>query len=67
MLYSISIGKFGSNWLDGLHSSKGFPTSNNLDLNHFFYNPNLFHSQITNASNSLNSNSESTHFSDKKL
>lgn len=67
MLCSISTGKSGSNWLDRLRSSKGFPTDDNLDLDHFLANPNPSDSPITNASNSPNSNSESTHSNDKQL
>ena len=67
MLCSISTGKSGSNWLDRLRSSKGFPTGDNLDLDHFLANPNPSDSPITNASNSPNSNSESTHSNDKQL
>ncbi|XP_022736369.1 uncharacterized protein LOC111289519 isoform X2 [Durio zibethinus] len=65
MLCSISTGKSGSNWLDRLRSSKGFPTVENLDLDHFLTNPIPSDSPITSASNSLNSNSESTHSNDK--
>ncbi|XP_022722798.1 uncharacterized protein LOC111279964 isoform X2 [Durio zibethinus] len=67
MLCSISTGKSGSNWLDRLRSSKGFPTGDNLDLDHFLAKPNPSDSPITNASNSPNSNSESTHSFDKQL
>ncbi|XWS48653.1 hypothetical protein CRYUN_Cryun13aG0094600 [Craigia yunnanensis] len=67
MLCSISTGKSGSNWLDRLRSSKGFPTGDNLDLDHFLANPNPSDSPITNASNSPNSNSESTHSNDKQI
>ncbi|XP_021300776.1 uncharacterized protein LOC110429180 isoform X2 [Herrania umbratica] len=67
MLCSISTGKSGSNWLDRLRSSKGFPTGDNLDLDHFLTNPNPSDSPITDASNSPNSNTESTHSNDKEL
>ncbi|XVE58271.1 hypothetical protein DITRI_Ditri04bG0157100 [Diplodiscus trichospermus] len=67
MLCSISTVKSGSNWLDRLRSSKGFPTGDNLDLDHYLANPNPSDSPITNASNSPNSNSESTHSNDKEL
>ncbi|XP_022773738.1 uncharacterized protein DDB_G0283697-like [Durio zibethinus] len=67
MLCSISTGKSGSNWLDRLRSSKGFPTADNLDLDHFLANPNRSDSPITNASNSPNSISESTHSNEKQL
>ncbi|KAK9045102.1 hypothetical protein V6N11_058991 [Hibiscus sabdariffa] len=60
-------GKSGSNWLDRLRSSKGFPTADNLDLDHFLANPNPPGSPITNASDSPNSNAESTHSNDKQL
>ncbi|MBA0637594.1 hypothetical protein Godav_024916 [Gossypium davidsonii] len=67
MLCSIPTAKSGSNWLDRLRSSKGFPTGDNLDLDHFLANPNLSDSPITNASDSPNSNSESTHSNDGQL
>ncbi|KAA8533531.1 hypothetical protein F0562_031035 [Nyssa sinensis] len=35
MICSISTGKSGSNWLDRLRSSKGFPASEDVDLEHF--------------------------------
>lgn len=38
MICSISAGKCGSNWLDRLRSNKGFPTGDNLDLDHFLKN-----------------------------
>ncbi|KAL6006538.1 hypothetical protein ACLOJK_032031 [Asimina triloba] len=42
MLCSISAGKSDSTWLDRLRTSKGFPTQNGLDLDHFLNpNPNL--------------------------
>ncbi|XVF10178.1 hypothetical protein REPUB_Repub07fG0160300 [Reevesia pubescens] len=67
MLCSISTGKSGSNWLDRLRSSKGFPIGDNLELDHFLANPNPSDSPITYASNSPNSNSESIHSNDKQL
>ncbi|XVF53287.1 hypothetical protein PTKIN_Ptkin05aG0087300 [Pterospermum kingtungense] len=67
MLCSISTGKSDSNWLDRLHSSKGFPAGDNLDLDHFLANPNPSDSPIINASDPPNSNSESTHSNDKQL
>ncbi|OMO97789.1 hypothetical protein COLO4_14368 [Corchorus olitorius] len=67
MLCSIPTGKSGSNWLDRLRSSKGFPTGDNLDLDHFLTNSNPSDSPLTNASNSPNSNAESTHSNDKQL
>ncbi|PPD75948.1 hypothetical protein GOBAR_DD27133 [Gossypium barbadense] len=67
MLCSIPTAKSGSNWLDRLRSSKGFPTGDNLDLDHFLANPNPSDSPITNASDSPNSNSESTHSNDGQL
>ncbi|XVF51089.1 hypothetical protein PTKIN_Ptkin04bG0156400 [Pterospermum kingtungense] len=67
MLCSISTGKSGSNWLDRLRSSKGFPTGDDLDLGHFLANPNPSDSSTANASSSPNSNSESTHSNDKPL
>ncbi|KAA3464684.1 rho GTPase-activating protein gacZ-like isoform X1 [Gossypium australe] len=67
MLCSIATAKSGSNWLDRLRSSKGFPTGDNLDLDHFLANPNPSNSPITNASDSPNSNSESTHSNDGQL
>ncbi|KAL4279209.1 hypothetical protein GQ457_03G014830 [Hibiscus cannabinus] len=56
---SIPTSKSGSNWLDRLRSSKGFPTPHNLDLHHFL--------PIPNASDSPNSIAESTHSNDKQL
>ncbi|KAK8690470.1 hypothetical protein V6N13_074003 [Hibiscus sabdariffa] len=59
MICSIPTSKSGSNWLDRLRSSKGFPTPHNLDLHHFL--------PIPNASDSPNSIAESTHSNDKQL
>ncbi|GMJ13623.1 hypothetical protein HRI_005031400 [Hibiscus trionum] len=67
MLCSIPTGKSSSNWLDRLRSSKGFPTADNLDLDHFLANPNPPGSPVINASDSPNSNAESTHSNDKQL
>lgn len=46
MLCSISTGKSGSNWLDRLRSSKGFPAADQLDLEQFLNHntPNLSNS-----------------------
>ncbi|KAK8656142.1 hypothetical protein V6N13_108701 [Hibiscus sabdariffa] len=59
MLCSIPTGKSGSNWLDRLRSSKGFPTADNLDLDHFL--------AIPNPPASPNSIAESTLSNDKQL
>ncbi|KAK3232026.1 hypothetical protein Dsin_003907 [Dipteronia sinensis] len=40
MICSISTSKCGSNWLDRLRSTKGFPTADGLDLDHFLSNNN---------------------------
>ncbi|XP_059667319.1 uncharacterized protein LOC132312815 isoform X2 [Cornus florida] len=58
MLCSISTAKSGSNWLDRLRSSKGFPAGDDLDLDQFLNhpNPNLSNSSETNVSNSNPSN-----------
>ncbi|KAF8412052.1 hypothetical protein HHK36_000005 [Tetracentron sinense] len=51
MLCSISNGKSGSNWLDRLRSTKGFPVGNGLDLEHFLNsNPSLSISSETKVS-----------------
>ncbi|KAK4799045.1 hypothetical protein SAY86_024410 [Trapa natans] len=39
MLFSVQAGKSGSNWLDRLRSTKGFPTAPNLGLDHFLSSP----------------------------
>ncbi|GMI75599.1 hypothetical protein HRI_001229200 [Hibiscus trionum] len=67
MICSIPTGKSASNWLDRLRSSKGFPTADNLDLDHFLANPNPPASSIINASDSPDSNAESTHSNDRQL
>uniref|UniRef100_A0A5B7ARX6 Uncharacterized protein n=1 Tax=Davidia involucrata TaxID=16924 RepID=A0A5B7ARX6_DAVIN len=58
MLCSISTAKSGSNWLDRLRSSKGFPAGNDLDLEHFLSHCNHNHSNSsdTDASNSITNN-----------
>ncbi|XP_039025303.1 uncharacterized protein LOC120158554 isoform X2 [Hibiscus syriacus] len=67
MLCSIPTAKSGSNWLDRLRSIKGFPAADNLDLDHFLSNPNPPASPLINASDSPDSNAESTHSNDKQL
>ncbi|XP_039029112.1 uncharacterized protein LOC120163183 isoform X2 [Hibiscus syriacus] len=67
MLCSLPTAKSGSNWLDRLRSSKGFPAADNLDLDHFLANPNPPGSPLVNASDSPDSNAESTHSNDKQL
>ncbi|KAK4766554.1 hypothetical protein SAY87_008196 [Trapa incisa] len=39
MLVTIQAWRSGSNWLDGLRSTKGFPTAPNLGLDHFLSSP----------------------------
>lgn len=39
MLCSVSTDRSGSNWLDRLRSTKGFPAGDGLDLDHFLANP----------------------------
>ncbi|XP_065861450.1 uncharacterized protein [Euphorbia lathyris] len=73
MLCSVPTAKSGSNWLDRLRSSKGFPAADNFDLDHFLTNhddpvsisPPAIASYSVLNSNS-NSNSESIQ-SDNKL
>uniref|UniRef100_A0A5B7ASR3 Uncharacterized protein n=1 Tax=Davidia involucrata TaxID=16924 RepID=A0A5B7ASR3_DAVIN len=58
MLCSISTGKSGSNWLDRLRSSKGFPAGNDLNLEQFLNhrNPNHPNSSEANVSDSITNN-----------
>ncbi|KAL6127300.1 hypothetical protein ACLB2K_075341 [Fragaria x ananassa] len=54
MLCSVHATKSGPNWLDRLRSNKGFPSGDNLDLDHFLkHNP-------TSSSESPNPNADST-------
>ncbi|XP_030549095.2 uncharacterized protein LOC115754265 isoform X2 [Rhodamnia argentea] len=39
MLCSVPTDRSGSNWLDRLRSTKGFPAGDGLDLDHFLANP----------------------------
>ncbi|KAL4018886.1 hypothetical protein IC575_022515 [Cucumis melo] len=41
MLCSVRAGKAGPNWLDRLRSNKGFPITDNLELDHFLTDQNL--------------------------
>ena len=55
MICSAPASKSGSNWLDRLRSNKGIPTGDNLDLDAF----------LTNASDSVHSNSDPTQLTPK--
>ncbi|KDP45520.1 hypothetical protein JCGZ_17073 [Jatropha curcas] len=71
MLCSVPTGgKSSSNWLDRLRSNKGFPVTENLDLDHFLTNHqnSLSDSPVTDLSNSvINPHFESTQSDNKQL
>lgn len=50
MLCSISAGKSGSNWLDRLRSSRGFPADHDLNLEQFLNHQNPYFSNSSSDS-----------------
>eukprot|EP00257_Ricinus_communis_P019115 XP_015578006.1 uncharacterized protein LOC8269534 isoform X2 [Ricinus communis] len=67
MLCSVSAGtKSGSNWLDRLRSTKGFPATENLDLDNFLSNSSLLNPSISESTLSHNKRvtSDQTQFPD---
>ncbi|KAL5737122.1 hypothetical protein ACOSQ2_031910 [Xanthoceras sorbifolium] len=58
MICSISTGKCGLSWLDRLRSTKGFPTADGLDLDHFL---------STNNPNSDSNSTESSQSDEKRV